>query len=200
LCREIGLNQRTREKYLDMGGGLGITYNDEAPPHPQEYARTLVQALKDMPVRLILEPGRVIVGNAGVMVTRALYRKTGGAKNFMIVDAGMNDLLRPTLYSAFHAIWPVSKNKYETIKADVVGPICETGDFLAQDREIPGVSHGDLLAVMSAGAYGFMMASNYCSRPRLAEVMVKDDQFEVIRARQTYEDLMVGESVPAFIE
>jgi len=187
-------------KFLDMGGGLGITYNDEAPPHPQEYARTLVQALKDMPVRLILEPGRVIVGNAGILVTRALYRKTGGAKNFMIVDAGMNDLLRPTLYGAFHAIWPVSKNKYETIKADVVGPICETGDFLAQDREVPGVSHGDLLAVMSAGAYGFMMASNYCSRPRLAEVMVKDDQFEVIRARQNYEDLMIGETVPSFIE
>ena len=116
----------------------------------------------------------------------------------MIVDAGMNDLLRPTLYSAYHAIWPVVQID-KKITADVVGPICETGDFLAQDREIPAAKHGDLLAVMSAGAYGFMMASNYCSRPRVAEVMVKGDRFEVIRARQNYDDLMQGEVVPSFI-
>lgn len=186
-------------KYLDMGGGLGITYDDEAPPHPEEYARTLVNALKDTPVQLILEPGRVIVGNAGILVTKALYRKAGSEKNFMIVDAGMNDLLRPTLYSAFHAIWPVVQTD-EKITADVVGPICETGDFLAQDREIPAAIHGDLLAVMSAGAYGFMMASNYCSRPRVAEVMVKGDRFEIIRTRQNYDDLMMGEAVPSFLD
>jgi diaminopimelate decarboxylase len=187
-------------KYLDMGGGLGITYNDEAPPHPDEYARMLVQALKDTPVKLILEPGRVIVGNAGILVTRALYRKTGDEKNFLIVDAGMNDLLRPTLYGAYHAIWPVTVNPKPTNRVDVVGPICESGDFLAQDRDMPPVQNGDLLAVMSAGAYGFMMSSNYCSRPRVAEVLVKGDRFEIVRARQTYDDLMAGEAVSSFID
>ena len=186
-------------RYLDMGGGLGITYENEKPPAPSEYARAMVDSLKDESLKLILEPGRVIVGNAGLLVTRVLYHKTGSAKNFLIVDAGMNDLLRPTLYQAFHAIQPVSLTGDGEITADVVGPICESSDFLAQNRRIRQAQSGQLLAVMSAGAYGFTMASNYCSRLRVAEVMVKGDRFEVIRKRQEYADLMAGESVPDFI-
>jgi len=182
-----------------MGGGLGITYDNESPPQPGEYAQAIVEALKDTSLKLILEPGRVIVGNAGILVTRVLFRKTGVAKEFVIVDAGMNDLLRPSLYQAFHAIDPVQKSDVGTIKADVVGPICESGDFLAIDREIPDVKKGDLLAVFSAGAYGYVMSSNYCSRPKVAEVMVKDDAFHVINTRQSYEDLVKGESIPPFI-
>jgi diaminopimelate decarboxylase len=186
-------------KYLDMGGGLGITYSDESPPHPVEYAKALVNSLKETSLTLILEPGRVIVGNAGILVTRVLYRKSGQVKEFAIVDAAMNDLMRPTLYKAYHAIEPVKKVKNDTIIADVVGPICETGDFLALDRQITDVQRGDLLAVMSAGAYGFTMSSNYCSRPRAAEVMVFGDRFEVIRCRETYQDLNKGESIPSFL-
>ena len=187
-------------RYLDMGGGLGITYNDESPPHPREYARAIVAALKGSHLKLILEPGRVIVGNAGILVTRVLFRKSGKVKEFVIADAGMNDLMRPTLYDAFHAIEPVVATENKTITADVVGPICETGDFLALDRKIPDVKKGDLLVVMSAGAYGFTMSSNYCSRPKAAEVMVKDNRFHVVKARQNYEDLVVGESIPPFFD
>jgi diaminopimelate decarboxylase len=186
-------------QYLDMGGGLGITYSDESPPHPVEYAKALVNSLKETSLALILEPGRVIVGNAGILVTQVLYRKSGKIKEFAIVDAAMNDLMRPTLYKAFHAIEPVKKMEKETIIADVVGPICETGDFLALDRQIVDVQRGDFLAVMSAGAYGFTMSSNYCSRPRAAEVMVFKDRFEVIRQRETYQDLNKGESIPSFL-
>ncbi len=186
-------------KYIDMGGGLGITYDDESPPHPGEYARSIMQAIEDRSVKLILEPGRVITGNAGILVAKVLYRKPGKAKEFIIVDAGMNDLVRPTLYGAFHAIKPVVKIEGEQIVADVVGPICETGDFLAVDRRIADLKRGDLLAVMSAGAYGFVMSSNYCSRLKVAEVMVRDDEFHVIRARQNYEDLIDGESIPPFL-
>ncbi len=186
-------------KYLDMGGGVGITYGDESPPHPNEYAKSIVESLGDMPLELILEPGRVIVGNAGILVTKVLYRKSGKTKEFVIVDAGMNDLMRPALYEAYHRIEPVIKNDDGSIVADVVGPICESSDFLALDRQIASVKKGDLLAVMSAGAYGFTMSSNYCSRPRAAEVMVKDDQFDVIRTRQSYADLIDGESIPSFI-
>lgn len=186
-------------RYLDMGGGLGITYDDETPPHPQEYARAIVESLKGTDLQLILEPGRVIVGNAGILVTRVLYRKSAQVKEFVIADAGMNDLMRPSLYKAFHGIQPVVKTDQAAIEADVVGPICESGDFLAVDRRIPDVKQGDLLAVMSAGAYGFTMSSNYCSRLRVPEVMVKDDRFHVVRARQSYEDLVAGESIPPFI-
>jgi len=186
-------------QYLDMGGGLGIPYGKESPPNPDEYARALVDSLKETAIKLILEPGRVIVGNAGVLVTRALYRKSGSVKNFIIVDAGMNDLLRPTLYGAYHAIQPVTRTERQMQVADVVGPICETGDFLAQDRELAPVDSGELLAVMSAGAYAYTMASNYCSRLKVAEVMVKDDQVYVIRKRQTYEDLVAGESTPPWL-
>ena len=186
-------------KYLDMGGGLGITYDAESPPHPREYARAIIDSLKGTDLQLILEPGRVIVGNAGTLITRVLYRKTAPVKEFVITDAGMNDLMRPSLYKAFHAIQPVVKTVHAPIKADVVGPICESGDFLALDREIPDVKQGDLLAVMSAGAYGFTMSSNYCSRLRVPEVMVADDRFYVVRARQTYEDLVAGETIPPFL-
>ena len=188
-----------RVRYLDMGGGLGITYDDETPPLPSEYAGAIVESMGELPLTLILEPGRVIVGNAGVLVTRVLYRKSGPDKEFIIVDAGMNDLMRPTLYSAYHGIKPVELAGGAKIRADVVGPICESGDFLALDRELADVMKGDLLAVMSAGAYGFVMSSNYCSRLRVPEVMVKGDTFEVIRARQTYDDLVAGESIPEFL-
>jgi len=187
-------------KYLDMGGGLGITYADETPPPLSEYAGTITQQLKGMNIQLILEPGRVLVGNAGILVTKVLYRKSGEEKKFVIVDAGMNDLLRPTLYNAFHAIEPVVNSKKNLIVADVVGPICESSDFLAVDRSICDVESGDLLAVMSAGAYGYVMSSNYCSRLRVAEVMVKEDRFHVIKTRENYEDLVRGESLPPFLE
>ena len=187
-------------RYLDMGGGLGITYDREAPPAPADYARAIVSSLEDLPLTLILEPGRVIVGNAGILVTRALYRKTGSVKDFVIVDAGMNDLLRPTLYGAFHAIQPVVLDNGKKLTADVVGPICETSDFLAQERELQWVESGDLLAVMSTGAYGFSMSSNYCSRLRVAEVMVNGDRFDVVRKRQAYDELVAGESLPPYLE
>ena len=190
----------TNIKYLDMGGGLGITYADEKPPPIDEYAGIIIEQLKDMDLKLVLEPGRVFVGNAGILVTKVLYRKTGGAKNFVIVDAGMNDLMRPTLYNAFHAIEPVVNSRQDLMVADVVGPICESSDFLAVDRSMASVDDGDLLAVMSAGAYGYVMSSNYCSRPRVAEVMVKDGRYHVVKTRESYEDLVRGETVPMFLE
>ena len=185
--------------YLDIGGGLGITYDQEKPPHPNEYGRAISEALGNDRFTLVLEPGRVIVGNAGILVTRVLYTKKGEGKDFIIVDAAMNDLVRPSLYEAYHAIEPVVRDQKETIRADVVGPICESGDFLARDRDTPRVQAGDLLAVMSAGAYGFTMSSNYNSRPRVPEIMVKEDHFHVVRARESYEDLTKGESIPPFL-
>jgi diaminopimelate decarboxylase len=149
---------------------------------------------------LIFEPGRVIVGNAGILVTRVLYLKEGPAKNFVIVDAGMNDLIRPSLYGSYHQIQPVVERERPQIRADVVGPICETGDFFARDRNLPQVEQGEMLAVMSAGAYGFSMSSNYNTRPRAAEVLVCGDRFEVIRSRETYDDLLRGEQFPSFLD
>jgi diaminopimelate decarboxylase len=186
--------------YLDMGGGLGITYSDEAPPDPGAYAKAIKAAMGDLTIKLILEPGRVIVGNAGILVTRTLYRKQGDNKEFIVTDAAMNDLMRPALYDAFHDIRPVQLTHAPTIKADVVGPICESSDFLARDRRMTDARQGDLLAVMSAGAYGFVMSSNYCSRLRAAEVMVDGQDFYVTRERETYEDLVAGESIPPFLE
>lgn len=178
-------------KYLDFGGGLGISYDAEEPPSPAEYARVITGATKDLGLKLVLEPGRVIVGNAGVLLTRVLFRKDQPAKKFVIVDAAMNDLIRPALYGSHHQIWPVTAtNGDETEKVDVVGPICESTDFIAQDREIVKLHRGDLLAVMSAGAYGFSLSSNYNSRPRVAEVLVSGDSYEVIGRRETYEDLI----------
>jgi diaminopimelate decarboxylase len=188
-------------QYLNIGGGLGITYSDEKPPLPQDLAEAILPLLKDLNLTLVMEPGRVIVGNAGILVTRALYQKDGEAKRFVIVDAAMNDLIRPSLYSAYHEIRPVSESLLHRPKhvVDVVGPVCESGDFLAKDRTLPEVRPGDLLAVMSAGAYGFVMASNYNSRPRVPEILVKDAAFHVIRARETYDDLVKGETVPEFL-
>lgn len=180
-------------KYIDAGGGLGIRYEEEAPPHPDELGSALIPLLKDREWTIIFEPGRVIVGNAGILVTKVLYLKEGEIKNFIIVDAGMNDLLRPSLYDAYHEIIHMKKKEGSEITADVVGPICESGDFLARDRKIIRPEPDDYLAVMSAGAYGFTMSSNYNSRPRAAEVLVEDDKYTVIRKRESYEDLIKGE-------
>jgi diaminopimelate decarboxylase len=194
--RANGLNIQ----YLDFGGGLGITYHEEDPPHPREYAQAILDELAGIECTLILEPGRVIVGNAGILVTRVLYTKMSEEKNFVISDAAMNDLLRPSLYGSYQRIQPVKKTDKPEVVADVVGPICESGDFLAKDRKIPMAESGDLLAVMSAGAYGFSMSSNYNSRPRAAEVLVTKDRFHVIREREDYEDLVRGEVIPDFLE
>jgi len=186
-------------RYLDLGGGLGITYDKETPPHPNEYAKIILKEIQDQDLTLILEPGRVIVGNAGILVTKVLYTKTTTQKNFVIVDAGMNDLIRPSLYNAYQEIVPVKNRAAETYKADIVGPICESGDFLARDRLIPRPQRGDLLAIMSAGAYGFVMSSNYNSRGRPAEVLVNGKDSYLIRQRECYEDLIQGESIPDFL-
>lgn len=184
--RELGV----AIKYLDLGGGLGITYNEEEPPHPQELGLALVESLQGLDVTLILEPGRVIAGNTGILVTEVQYIKTNEDKHFVIVDAGMNDLVRPSLYGSFHRIAPVREGRGEVMTADVVGPICESGDFLAKNRTIPKVAQGDLLAAFSAGAYGFVMSSQYNSRPRAAEVMVEGDRHVLVRKREVYNDLV----------
>ena len=184
---------------LDLGGGLGIRYNQETPPQPAEYAAALKKEMAGLNCTLILEPGRVLVGNAGILVTRVLYTKAG-TKKFIIVDAGMNDLARPSLYGAHHGMLLANREESATEEADVVGPICETGDFLAKERQVPVARSGDLLAVMSAGAYGFSMSSNYNSRPRVAEVLAHGTGFHVIRARETYEQLVQGETIPEFLK
>ena len=188
-------------RYLNIGGGLGITYKDETPPHPRELAKAIAPVLKDCGCTLVLEPGRAIVGNAGILVTRVVYHKEGGEKKFVIVDAGMNDLIRPSLYEAYHDIRPVVQRPDAPAEVvDVVGPICESGDFLAKDRELPKVEQGGLLAVMGAGAYGFSMSSSYNSRPRAVEVMVKGGEYYVVREREVYNDLVRGEKVPRWLD
>jgi len=187
-------------RYLDLGGGLGITYSDEEPPHPRDYCRAIIDAVKDLRLKLIFEPGRVIVGNAGVLVTEVLYRKETKEKRFVIVDAGMNDLMRPALYKAYHDIKPVRITTDARERADVVGPICESSDFIAKDRDLPVFLRGELMAVMSAGAYGFTMSSNYNSRPRPPEVLVDGDRYYVVLPRESYEDLVAGEIIPDVIQ
>jgi len=187
-------------RYLDLGGGLGIRYKDEVPPHPEEYAKAIIQGLEGLDVTLILEPGRVIVGNAGILVTEVQFIKETDEKKFVIVDGGMNDLIRPALYGSYQDIRPVVEGNGEKIVADIVGPICESGDFFAKDREITRPQRGDLLAVMSAGAYGFTMASNYNSHPRPPEVLVDGDTFYVVRARESLEDLIRGEVIPPALQ
>ena len=184
-------------RYLDLGGGLGIHYHDETPPLPDEYAKAIIQGLEGLDVTLILEPGRVIVGNAGILLTEVQYIKETDTKKFVIVDGGMNDLIRPALYGSYQAIQPVVDNQAQKIVADVVGPICESGDFFAKDREIPRPQRGDLLAVMSAGAYGFTMASNYNSHPKPPEVLVDGERYYVVRKRESFEDLIRGETIPS---
>jgi diaminopimelate decarboxylase len=211
---------------LDIGGGLGIPYHQgasraerseeapreavpsedaasNAPPSPADYGaavREALHAFAELDLTVICEPGRVIVGNAGVLVCKTLYRKHGEIKNFVIVDAAMNDLIRPAFYDSYHAIWPLARRAGSPFVADVVGPICETGDFLARDRSLPFQPEpGDLLALMSAGAYGFTMASNYNTRPRVAEVLVHGAEYAVVRKRETLDDLIRGEEIPAFL-
>ncbi len=201
LKKAVALIQTLQAKgvhiqYLNIGGGLGITYSDETPPHPKELAEAISPLLQSVSCQIIMEPGRSIVGNAGILVTKVLYNKASADKHFVIVDAAMNDLLRPSLYDAHHDIQPVLKKESSVVNTvDVVGPICESGDFLAKDRKMPHSQPGDLLAVMSAGAYGFTMASNYNSRPRVPEVLVKGKDITVIRKRESYEDLIRGETI-----
>lgn len=187
-------------KNLDLGGGLGVTYDDEKPPLPEEYASVLKETLGDTDLTLILEPGRVIMANAGILVTKVEYTKANEDKNFAVVDAAMNDLARPSLYGSYHGIKPLKIDSKEIINIDIVGPICESGDFLAKDRDLPVLKQGDLIAIMSAGAYGFTMSSTYNSRPRVSEVMVKGDKYYTIRERETYEDLVKGEMIPDFLK
>ncbi len=179
-------------KYLDIGGGIGIKYKKETPFTLEDYAQTITRIIKDLDCTVILEPGRVIVGNTGVLITKVLYVKKGINKNFVIVDAGMNDLIRPSLYGAYHDIVPLKKTKGNVV-ADIVGPVCESGDFFAKNRRIPRIKSGDHLAVMSAGAYGFSMASNYNSRLRPAEVLVRDHHIYLVRKRESFPDLTRGE-------
>ncbi|TAN62412.1 diaminopimelate decarboxylase [bacterium] len=189
---------------LNIGGGLGIIYNEERPQTAKEFASQVLPALRKTSLKIILEPGRFIVGNAGILVTKVLYLKKTPLKNFVIVDAGMNDLIRPSLYGAYHEILPLNR-KPETgnrkpEKVDVVGPICESGDFFAKDRQLPKVKEGDLLAIMSAGAYGFSMASNYNCRLKAAEVMVKGNSFYMARKRDSYLDLVRKDMIPEFLK
>jgi diaminopimelate decarboxylase len=184
-------------KHLDIGGGLGIHYRDETPPTPAEYAAELKPLLADRDLEILLEPGRAIAGNAGILLTKVEFIKPTEAKQFAIVDAAMNDLLRPALYQSWQAIVPVeAESKAPAAVYDIVGPICETGDFLGKDRELE-IEQGDLLAIRSAGAYGFTMSSNYNSRPRAAEVMVDGDAVHLVRERETVQDLFSGEHVLA---
>ena len=182
-------------QHLDLGGGLGIRYRDEDPPLPAEHAAALLNKLQGLPYEILLEPGRAIVGNAGLLLTRVEFLKLSEHKNFAVVDAAMNDLLRPSLYSAWQAIIPVQPRNGEQNRCyDVVGPICETGDFLGKDRDLD-IQPGDLLAVRSAGAYGFAMSSNYNTRPRAAEVMVDGNQHQLVRQRESVAELYAGESL-----
>lgn len=186
-------------QYFDIGGGLGITYKDEKPPLPSYLAKNIMPLISRHNLTIIVEPGRSIVGNAGILVTTVLYLKKGIDKEFVIVDAGMNDLIRPSIYGAYHKIQPVVKKRRAKVTADIVGPICESGDFLAKNRLISSVKQGEYLAVMSAGAYGYSMSSNYNSRLRPAEVLVKNGDFAVVRKREDYGDLLRGQIIPEFI-
>ena len=180
-------------EYIDLGGGYGIRYADERPLDFDTLGRGLERRLRGAGYRLIVEPGRALVGRAGILLTRVLYVKRNRRKNFIVVDAGMNDLMRPTLYGSYHEIIPVRDQPRDRLEADVVGPLCETGDFFAQDRVMSNVEPGELLAVLAAGAYGFALSSNYNTRPRPAEVLVNDSKAELIRQRETVDDLMAGE-------
>jgi diaminopimelate decarboxylase len=189
--------------HVDLGGGLGIPYRDdnEPPPRPDAYADVVKRATRDLGCRLIFEPGRLLVGNAGILVTRVLFMKHGEAKNFVIVDAGMNDLIRPTLYDAYHEIWPVKEMAAASprIRADVVGPVCESGDFLARERDLAEPVAGDLLAVMSAGAYGAVQAGTYNSRPLVPEILVNGPEWAVIRPRLEVDQLIALDRMPAWL-
>jgi diaminopimelate decarboxylase len=187
---------------LDLGGGLGIVYDSEEPPHPTAYAAMVRDEVGDLGCELVFEPGRLIAGNAGVLVTKVIFVKHGASKRFVIVDAAMNDLLRPSLYDAHHHIDPVVEPAPDVTRtrADVVGPICETGDVLAVDRDLPALEDGDLLAVRSAGAYGAVMASSYNTRPPAPEILVNGALHDVIRARETYDILLARDRMPDWLK
>jgi diaminopimelate decarboxylase len=185
-------------KYFNIGGGLGIRYKDEEVPSPKELVDAIRPTLEATGTKILCEMGRYIAGNAGALLTRVIYRKQSGGKNFLVADAGMNDLLRPSLYDAYHEVRPV-RDGAAAIPADLVGPVCESGDYLAKDRDLPDAAEGDLLALMGAGAYGFSMASNYNSRPRPAEVLVRGDSWATVREREYLADLIRREAVPAFL-
>lgn len=198
LDKVLGFYRRLKDMgievtYLDLGGGLGITYNEEEPPHPSAFGEALTERLKDLPLTLILEPGRVISGNAGILAFRTLYTKTTPVKKFLIVDAAMNDLVRPSLYGSYHRIEEVAKMGRPVEIVDIVGGICESTDFLARDREMPAVEPGEYLAAFSAGAYGMTMSSQYNSRRRAAEVLVDGAKVRLIRRRETYDDIIAPE-------
>ncbi|HIE27161.1 TPA: diaminopimelate decarboxylase [Candidatus Poribacteria bacterium] len=184
---------------LNIGGGLGVVYLDEKPQFASDFAAAILPMVKATNCRLLLEPGRFITGNSGIMLTKVLYVKRTAAKNFVIVDAAMNDLVRPALYEAYHRIKPIKITSDEEEVVDVVGPICESSDFFAQERKVLKVQQRDYLSLFTAGAYGFTMSSNYNSRPKAAEVLVKDDQYFIVRERETYQDLVKGESIPKFL-
>ena len=192
-----------RIDHVDVGGGLGVPYKEDnnPPPLPDAYAETVKRQLRSLNCKIVTEPGRLIVGNAGILVTEVIYVKDGGEKNFVIVDGAMNDLIRPTLYEAYHAIRPVVVPPADTprIKGDVVGPVCETGDYLALDREMAEPKPGDLIAIGSAGAYGAVQAGTYNSRLLVPEVLVKGSEFHVVRPRGTYDELIGLDSVPAWL-
>jgi len=187
-------------EYLDIGGGLGIIYKDERPQTAKVFASAVLPYLTKTGLKIVMEPGRFIAGNAGIFVTKVLYLKDNGYKNFLIVDGGMNDFMRPALYDAYHEVVPVKKMNTNNLKMDVVGPICESGDFFAKDRSLPRMQKGDLVAIMSAGAYGYVMASNYNVRGRAPEVFVKGSRFAVTKKRETFKDLIRGETIPNFIK
>jgi diaminopimelate decarboxylase len=207
LMRDLTLELRREGSaihHLDIGGGLGVPYRgaDAVPPHPDAYAALVKAALGDLEARIYLEPGRMIVGNAGILVTRVLYAKAGAGKRFTIVDAAMNDLLRPTLYDAYHEVWPVLEGRLSgpRVLQDIVGPVCETGDYLALERELPAFEPSDLMAVMTAGAYGAVMSSTYNTRLLVPEVLVDGAAYAVVRPRPSYDDLIGLDRLPPWLK
>jgi len=205
IKKVLGFLETLREdgielEYLNIGGGMGIIYKDERPQTAQKFAKAILPYLEKTGLKIIMEPGRFICGNAGIFVTKVLYLKDNGVKKFLIVDGGMNDLMRPSLYNAYHKIVPLKENGAKKIKMDVVGPICESGDFFAKKRLLPQMKKNDLLALMSAGAYCSVMSSNYNMRPDAPEVIVKGNKFAVSKRREIFEDLMRGETIPEFLK
>jgi diaminopimelate decarboxylase len=182
-------------RYVDMGGGLAIRYHDETPEGPEQVAEHVKRRVRELGARLLMEPGRFLVGNAGALLSEVVYTKQNGPKRFLIVDAAMNDLIRPSLYDAYHEVAPVQPPRPGSETVDVVGPVCESGDFFAHDRDLPPLRPGDLVALLSAGAYGFVMSSNYNARPRAAEVLVRGAEARLVRERESYQDLIRGEVV-----
>jgi len=207
LMRELATSLRAAGhpiRHLDMGGGLGVPYRggNDVPPSPLEYAQVVRDTVGSLGLAVKLEPGRMIVANAGILVARVIYDKSGRDKTFTIVDAAMNDLIRPTLYEAWHEVWPVdeARSRQEPVTQDIVGPICETGDYLALDRKLPPLSEGDLVAFMTAGAYGAAMSSTYNSRLLVPEVLVKGAEFAVVRPRQTFAELIGLDRLPEWLQ